>query len=129
MSNIKNWLFKQHTIGQSWGRFALAGSQIAVLVSTYTMIMVTISAYEPISTWLQSKSINLPFWVFILIIIIPIIIAYFVAWKYLVASFYRSSVNQFMEQNKELVEGLKEITEMNGKIDEMNGKIDELRIK
>ena len=112
MGGIKSKLFKQHTIGQTWGRFALAGSQIAVVVSSYTMLMVTINAYTPISTWLVQHGIYLHFWMFLVIIIVPIIIAYFVAWKFLVATFYRSSVDQFMTQNKELTDELAKIEEI-----------------
>jgi len=109
---LRDRILKQHNIGETWGRFALAGSQIAVMVSTYTMLMVTVNAYEPISAWFTEKGINLSFWVFMAIIIVPIIIAYFIAWKYLVVSFYRSSVEQFMEQNEELMGGLKKIADM-----------------
>jgi len=112
MSKITHWVFKQHTIGQAWGRFALAGSQIAVVVSSFTMLMVTINAYTPISSWLVGYGIYLRFWMFLTIIIVPIIIAYFVAWKYLVATFYRSSVDQFMAQNKELTDELAKIEDI-----------------
>lgn len=112
MGKIIDRIFKQHAIGQTWGRFALAGSQIAVLVSSFTMLMVTINAYVPISAWLMEYGIYLRFWAFITIIIAPIIIAYFIAWKYLVVSFYRSSVDQFMAQNKELTDELAKIEDI-----------------
>ena len=106
MHSIIGNIFKQRTIGQTWGRFALAGSQIAIVFSSFTMLMVAINAYATISTWLLQYGIHLRFWVFMTILAVPIIIAYFIAWKFLVATFYRSSVDQFMTQNKELTDRL-----------------------
>lgn len=112
MGNLTDKIFKQHAIGQTWGRFALAGSQIAVLVSTYTMLMVTINAYAPISEWLIHHGIYLRFWMLITVLLVPMIVAYFLAWKFLVVSFYRSSVDQFMAQNKELTDELAKIEDI-----------------
>lgn len=94
-------IWRQHLIGQTWGRFSLAASQIAIFVSTWTMIAVTINVYAPIQVWFAQHGIYLPFWMFMAIIIVPIIIAYFLAWKLLVATYYRSSTDQFWAQSKE----------------------------
>jgi len=82
----------------------LAGSQVAILVSGYTMLMVSVNAYFPISFWLAEYDIYIRFPVFISIIALPIITAYILAWKYLVKSFYNSSVDQFWGQSKTPVE-------------------------
>jgi hypothetical protein len=123
MPNLKDKIWKQRTIGQAWGRFALAGSQIAIFVSTWTMLMVTINAYAPVSEWLVGHGIHLRFWMFAVIAIIPIVVAYFLSWKLLVATFYRSSTEQFWEQSKEWTERLKKID----KIDTIEKAISEIK--
>lgn len=100
MFKLKEKILKQHNIGQSWGRFALAASQIAMFVSVLTLCMVTINAYVPVSVWLVKHGIQLQFWMFVSIIIVPIMVAYFLAWKFLVPSFYRSSTEQFWKQSE-----------------------------
>ncbi len=102
-------VFKQHFIG-GWGRFSLASSQIGIFVSSMTFFMVGINAFIPVSQWFMQHDIYLRLWVFMAIIIIPILIAYFIAWKFLVASFYRSSTEQFWNQNNPIV---KEIEDTN----------------
>jgi hypothetical protein len=81
-------------------------------MSAYTMLMVTINAYAPVSQWLVEHGIRLSFLVFMAIVLVPIIIAYFLAWKLLVATFYRSSTEQFWEQSKEWTEKFKKIDEI-----------------
>ncbi len=119
MANLRDKIWKQRLIGQTWGRFALAGSQIGIFVSAYTMLMVTVNAYIPISGWLLGYGFYLRFWVFMAIVLIPMVIAYFVAWKLLVATFYRSSTEQFWEQSKEHTDRMKRIEMM---LEELTGK-------
>ncbi len=109
MSKIKDGILKQHNIGQFWGRFALAGSQIAIVVSTLTLLMAATSAYPSVSTWLAGYGVHMRFWVFITIIVVPIVIAYFLSWKFLVRSFYRSSTEQFWNQDNPLITKLDNI--------------------
>lgn len=116
MSNLKHTIWKQHTVSQVWGRFALAGSQIAIFFSVYTMVMVTVNAYAPISSWLAGFNIRLSFWAFLIILLIPIAIAYYLSWKLLVATFYRSSTDQFWAQSKEWTEKLEKIDSMDERL-------------
>lgn len=111
LENLKDRVLKQRTIG-GWGRFSLAASQISIFVTTLTLLMVTVNAYAPISLWLVEHNITLSFWMFISIVIVPIMIAYFLAWKYLVSSFYRSSTEQFWMQSKPLLDKLDSIKEV-----------------
>lgn len=121
---------KQHRISDLWGRFALAGSQIAVIVSAYTMLMVTINAYVPISTWLIGYGIHIRFWMFMIIIIVPIIIAYFFAWRFLVAPFYRSSVEQFWLQSNPLIKKIDNIEKiLNTELPEIKKRLEGLEKK
>ncbi len=68
------------------------------------MLMVSVNAYSPISAWLlEMHDINLSFPLFMVFIILPVVLAYTLAWKYLVKSFYSSTVEQFWEQSRKLV--------------------------
>jgi Zn-dependent protease with chaperone function len=112
MMKFKEAIWKQHKIGQTWGRFALAGSQISIFISTYTMLMVTVNAYAPVSSWLVGIGIHLQFWQFLGVLLLPMIIAYVLAWKFLVQSYYRTSVEQFWQQGKEWTDKLDKIDEL-----------------
>jgi hypothetical protein len=115
--SIREKLFKQHNIGHVWGRFALAGSQIAIFVSGYTFLMVSFNAYNPIYVFMaQNFGYELDFWVYLGIVFVPIILAYIVAWKFLVRSFYLSWADQFWQQSGDVVEKINEISEQNKKI-------------
>ena len=108
MANIKDKILKQHNIG-GWGRFSLAASQIAMFVSSLTFLMVAVNAYAPVAEWLMEHGIHLPFWMFMAIVVVPIVIAYVLAWKFLVPSFYRSSTEQFWLQNNPLIKEIQDI--------------------
>jgi len=99
LDSLKDKILAQKSIGQSWGRFALAGSQIAIVVSTLTLLMASIGAYPSVSLLLKGYGISLHFWVFLSVIVFPIVVAYFLSWKYLVWSFYKSSTEQFWNQD------------------------------
>lgn len=130
MARLKEKILKGRRVSDIWGRFALAGSQIAILVSAYTMLMVTVNAYVPISSWLTGYGISVQFWVFIVIILVPIIIAYILAWKYLVKPFYRSSVEQFWLQDNPLAKEIAEIKEILGnELPEIRRRLEDLEKK
>lgn len=124
--SIKEKLWQQHRIGETWGRFALAGSQITVFVSMWTMLAVTIDVYTPIKSWVSGYGINLPLWGFMAVIIVPIIIAYLFAWKFLVASYYRTSVEQFWKQGSEWTAKLDKIDALESQLKDLNRKLDEV---
>ena len=111
--SVKDKLFKQSNIGQWWGKFGLAGSQIAIFVSGYTFIMVSVGAYTPISAFFEKQGYVLSFWLYIGVVIIPIIVAYFLAWKLLVRSFFKQWANQFW---KESDDGLNKLIKQNEEI-------------
>ena len=128
MGRLRDKLASQHNTGRLWGRFALAGSQIAVFVSGYTFFMVSLNAYEPVSAWFAEHGMNVPFWLFILVVLLPILIAYLLAWKFLVVSFYTSWTEQFWKQNnpldkieKQMDEGFKEMGERLKRLEEKAG--------
>ena len=121
MGKLRDSLLKQHNTGQLWGRFALAGSQIAIFVSGYTFLMVSVNAYEPVSRWFAEMGINVAFWLFMLVVIIPILVAYLLAWKFLVKSFYTSWTEQFWQQDNPLTKKLDEINERLKRLEEKAG--------
>jgi len=107
---------KQKDIGHGWGRFALAGSQIAVFVSGYTFFMVSLNAYEPVSKWfLEQWGWQLSFWLFMVVVAFPILVAYLLAWIFLVVSFYHSWAEQFWKQPNPI----------DGKLDKIEKRMDE----
>ena len=131
---ITDKLMKQRNIGKTWGKFAVASSQIAIFMSAYMLLMVLINAYVPISKWAMDYfGIYLRFWVFIVIAATPVVLAYVLAWTLLVSSFYQQSVSQFMQQNPELTDGLKDIREiksmMKSEFKEIKDRISELEQK
>lgn len=107
-------VFKQHNIGQVWGRFALASSQIAIFVSGYTLLMVSTSSYNPISTFIyQNFNIMLNFGIYLGMVFFPILVVYLLSWKFLVRSFYLTWADQFWQQSKEYVDKLDGIKKQN----------------
>jgi hypothetical protein len=124
--SIKDFIFKQHTIGQLWGKFALAGSQIAIFVSGYTFLMVSVNAYEPVNKFLEDIGWFLQFWQYMAIIVVPILLMYLFAWKFLVKSFYLSWADQFWQQSKDHTDNWKKIKEQNDEIIKQNNDIIEL---
>jgi len=124
---LNNRLLKQRNIGKHWGRFALAGSQLGVMVWMMTLLMTSIPAYIPVSEWLMKFGIYIRFWMFLSIILMVLLAWYFISWKYLVASFYSSSTEQFWIHNNPLkteIELLKEDNkEIKGKLDSILAEV------
>lgn len=102
--NIKEKIFKQYHIGHIWGRFAVAGTQIAIFVSGYTFLMVSANFYETANEFLEKSGMFLEFWQYMLIVAVPILIAYLFSWKFLVKSFYNSWADQFWSQSDKYIE-------------------------
>ncbi len=112
----KESLFKQHNIGQLWGKFALAGTQISIFITGYTFIMVSVNAYIPIAGWFVKYGISLAFWFYMMMIVLPVIVAYILSWKFLVKSFYLSWAEQFWRESKDYIEAMEQIKKQNDKI-------------
>ncbi len=130
MYNFKDKIMKQKNTGRQWGRFALAGSQIGIFVSTLTLLMVVINAYAPVSAWFMERGIYLRFWVFMGGIVGLLMIAYVLAWKYLVVSFYNSSTEQFWLQNNPLIKKIENIEKIIGEeLPEIKKKLEALEKK
>ncbi len=112
----KESLFKQHNIGQLWGKFALAGTQISIFITGYTFIMVSVNAYIPIAGWFVTYGIRFAFWFYMMMIVLPVIVAYILSWKFLVKSFYLSWAEQFWRESKDYIEAMEQIKKQNDKI-------------
>ena len=113
MSNLKEKLFEQRNIGKLWGKFAIAGSKIAMFVSGYTVLMVSVNAYSTVSSLLATFGINIRFFVYMGIVLMPLILAYLLAWKYLVRSFYGAWAKQFWKEDNPVVKQLEKMESTN----------------
>ena len=107
----------QKDIGSWWGQFLLSVGQIAILVSLATMSFAAIAAYAVIQDFFWGIGIELRFWHFVLCIVVMLLIALVMAYKFSLPSFFSVWNNQFWSHKNP----------MRGQMETMNGRMESMQ--
>lgn len=110
-------IFKQHYIGKQWGTFAQVATQGAIFITIINLVLLTATAYNTtLNPWFELKGLYIPFWVFMGSIIVFLLFAAILIYKFALPSFYSFFNDQFYRHGNLLKRDLELLKEENGKI-------------
>jgi len=107
-------ILKQRNIGNQWGYVAQISSQAQIFISLTSLFLIAVTAYNTtISPWLIEKGMDIPFWVFLLAMVLGLFIMGLLLYKYAVPSFFSAFNDQFYKHGSQLHDDIEEIKKTN----------------
>ncbi len=117
-------IFKQHYIGKQWGTFAQSVSQGAIFITLLNLFLLSATAYNTtLRPWFELKNIDIPYWLFLAVMLILILFGYILLWKFAVPSFYKVFTEQFYREDSLLRQDIELIKKDNKLLKKDNKKI------
>ena len=118
-------MLKQKNVGNTWGYIAQTASQGAVFITVINFFMLAATFFATaFSPYLIERGISLPFWLFLVLLTIPIISMGFVMFKYAVPSFFSAFNDQFYKHGSNLKKDMAELKRGNKNILKRIGKLE-----
>ena len=118
---------KQRQVGNWWGGFKQLGTQIAIYITMLNLVLLAATAYTTtFSTWFRDNNLEIPFWLFMGVIVAGIIVMMFVEYKFSLPSFFSFWNDQFWKHNNPVKIELKAIRKENKELKESMAELKEL---
>ena len=118
-------MFKQKNLGNSWGYIAQTASQAGVFITGINFFMLAATFFATaFSPYLAERGIVIPFWIFLSLLIIPIVSVGFIMFKYAVPSFFSAFNDQFYKHGSDLKKDMDELKKGNRDILKRIGKLE-----
>ncbi len=124
---MKNgWLKQSNLFGLWWGAIKLVAQHANIYIQFLILSFSGISAYYILSQWLLSKGVQLPFWIFALVVVVVVFSLILFEWKLGMPSMFAAWNDQWWEHSNPLK---KEVKELNRKLDEIQKTIEQVKYK
>lgn len=108
---------KQINTGKFLGLLILVFQQIGPYLNIFTFMFAGITAYEPISITLKAFGVELPFWLFLVIMTVAAVLLVGFVYLIILPSYFSSVNNQTWEHDNPIK---KEFELLNEKIDRLD---------
>ncbi len=119
MKGFIGTIFKQKNVGNTWGYIVQTASQGAVFITVVNFFMLAATFFATaLSPYLVERGILIPFWLFLVVLTVPIISAGFLLFKYAVPSFFSAFNDQFYKHGSVLKKDMDELKEIVIKLSE-----------
>jgi len=115
VSRIWTSISKQEDTGLGWGRIKQIMAQLSLYVAVLNLFMLAPTAYHTtLKQWFVIKGYEIPFWMFMVGILILLLIISLIEHKYSIPSFFKHWNEQFYSHGNQL---RSDIEEQNKKLD------------
>jgi hypothetical protein len=131
MNRWINRLGGQKNIGKFWGMIAQVAGQVAVFVSIINLFLIAVTAYNTtLSGYFEQHGVHISFWVFALVIVGLLLVAFLLMWKFALPSYYSSFNEQFYRHDNPIRADLEEIKKLlNKDLGNVKKRLDKLEKK
>ena len=131
---MKRWFIRilgQKNFGKHWGVFAQAAGQVAIFVGVLNLFLITATAYNTtLKEWLIQQGIHISFWVFAMVILGLLLIAFILMWKFALPSFYSSTNEQLYRHDNPIRRDLEELKKiLTDDLGDVKKRLDDLEKK
>lgn len=108
-------IFKQRkSVGKTWGYTAQVASQVAIFITVINLLMLAATFYETtLSVWMADAGIYVPFWIFMLVLIVGLMVVALLLYKYAIPSFFSAFNDQFYKHGNLLRQDMEDIKKTN----------------
>lgn len=101
---------KQKQTGNTWGYIVQTASQAAVIVTVVNFFMLAGTFFTvAVNPVLRGMGVAMPFWLFLVILVVPLGIAGVLMFKFAVPSFFSAFNDQFYKHNNLLRQDIEQI--------------------
>ena len=130
----KERMIKQINIGNWWGALMTLAGRLNIYYSTISLVLVAFFAYPTVSGFIVNYTgISIPFWIFILIVILAPVVVMILEYKYSLASYIAFNNEQAYKHDnpirRDLVKLQKDSTTTKKDIKEMKKILNKLSKK
>jgi len=93
-------LLKQHNIGVGWGRIEQSATRLSFYVTMLNLFLLLATAYATtFFPWMKEHGFVVPFWVFLLVILLLLVLTLLFIYKITLPAFFSSWNEQFYKHN------------------------------
>jgi len=114
---------KQIDTGSFLGYMKLLAQQVFPYLQVLILLFTGISAYVPISAWFSKQGIEFPFWMFVVVVFIIVIMVCLLEYFIIFPSYFNSVNKQTWEHENPV---RKEFEKLNKRLDEMEERMEKL---
>lgn len=103
-------MFKQTNTGKSWGYIAQVASQVSILIAVVNLLLIAVTAYNTtLFPWLKIHGLSLPFWLFLTMLFVFMLISSLFLYKFAVPSFFSAFNDQFYKHDNPMRKDIDEL--------------------
>lgn len=107
---------KQINIGSFLGSVKLLAQHVTPYLSIFTLGFAAISAYVTIAAWLRDQGIDFPFWIFLILLTVSIVLLFIFEYTVVFPSFFSAWNKQWWDHDNPM---RKEMEDLSAKIDKV----------
>lgn len=124
MNGLIGRLLRQSDVGNTWGYMVQTASQAAIVVTVVNFFMLAGTFFvTAVSPFLTERGVDMPFWLFLVILIAPLAVVGVLLFKFAVPSFFSAFNDQFYRHNNLLRQDIEQLKSANEEIKKLLGEL------
>lgn len=117
-------LLKQRNVGRQWGTFVNIAAQLSILITMLNLVLLLTTAYNTtLSGWFKIYGIPINFVTFMGLIILLLLIAAVLAYKFALPSYFSAINDQIYKHDNPIV---RDIAKVQKTLDSLVSRLEEL---